>query len=219
MSQTNLKPPSDATSVSLLHSLRTNPDSVVWSQFVDRYEGLIKNWCRAWGLQEADRDDVTQDVLLSLSKAMREFRYDPSQSFRAWLKTVTRNAAGSFGKKSQRPGKGSGGSTIVKIMSSLEAQDDLSKRLEDEYDGELTELAILRVRMTVKPRTWQAFQLTAIDGRSGAEVAKELNMQVSHVYVAKSELMKALRLEIQRLAPANDRSNDVSKKRECRMPE
>ena len=87
-------------------------------------------------------------------------------------------------------------------MQTIEAGDDLASRLEAEYDAELMELGILRVRMRVKPRTWQAFQLTAMEGRSGADVAAELGMQVAHVYVAKSEVLKALRDEVMKLDPS-----------------
>ncbi|WP_158520905.1 sigma-70 family RNA polymerase sigma factor [Fuerstiella marisgermanici] len=192
-------------------TLRTDPNSVVWGTFVAKYQGLIKRWCKAWGLQNADCDDVTQDVMLRLAAAMKEFEYDPSLNFRSWLKTVTRRAASTFADRDQRVGKGEGGTQILSRLGTIAAQDDLSKRLEDEYLHELTQLAILRIRMKVQPRTWQAFQLTAQEGKSGAEVAKQLGMQVTHVYVAKSEVLKALRQEIRRLEPSESDSPDVSR--------
>ena len=191
---------SNATSASLLVAIRDATQSAeVWEQFVDRYQGMINKWCHAWGLQESDRHDVSQDVLLSLSKAMKDFEYDSSRSFRAWLKTVTRNAISSWKKKHLKPGYGHGDSAMLSRLHSVEAREDLSRRLEAEYDTELRDLAILRVRMRVKPRTWQAFQLTAIDGKSGQDVAEQLEMQVAHVYVAKSEVLKLLNEEIRRL--------------------
>lgn len=210
--------PSDATSASMLFTLRTDPDSLVWTCFVERYQGLIEKWCRAWGLQECEGDDVAQDVLLSISKAMRQFEYNPTQSFRSWLKTVTHRAAMAFSKRNQRPGKADGGTGVLVLLNSVEARDDLTNRLQEEYDQELTELAMLRVKLTVRPRTWQAFQMTAMDGLSGAEVAGKLKMQVAHVYVAKSEVLKALRKEIQRLEPMSDLEPKIDDQPENRMP-
>src|SRR4051812_26981460 len=87
----------DRTSASLLLRLRTAPDDqALWGEFVDRYGPLIYGWCRRWKLQESDAEDVTQDVLLRLATRMREFRYDPSRSFRGWLKTLTRHAWSDF---------------------------------------------------------------------------------------------------------------------------
>ncbi len=81
----------DATSVTLLAKLRDDPtDQAVWQEFVRRYRPLIHGFCLSRHLQPADAEDVTQAVLTRLINKMRDFRYDPAQSFRGWLKTVTR---------------------------------------------------------------------------------------------------------------------------------
>jgi hypothetical protein len=70
--------PSDyATPATLLGRLRAAPqDPVAWSEFVAWYGGEIYAWCRAWGLQDADAQDVTQEVFLNLTVRMHDFRYD-----------------------------------------------------------------------------------------------------------------------------------------------
>lgn len=196
---------SAATRASLLFAIRQNPaDNGLWDQFVQRYAGLIEKWCRSWGLQHSDRHDVTQEVLLSLSRAMQSFEYDSTRSFRAWLKTVTRNAWTAMARKNERPGRGRGDTAMQERLDCVEAREDLARRLEEQYDSELQELAILRVRMRVRPRTWQAFELTALQDEPAAQVAEQLQMKVAHVYVARSEVLKALRQEIQRLEPQED---------------
>src|SRR5215467_63083 len=91
------RPPEPSTSVTLLARLGCAcPGQQVWNEFVDRYGRKIYGWCRHWGLQEADAQDVTQDVLVRLAEKMRTFAYDPSRSFRAWLKTLTRHALSDF---------------------------------------------------------------------------------------------------------------------------
>ena len=49
-----------------------------------RYRPQVYGWCLKWGLQGADADDVTQQVLVKLIETMRTFRYDPARRFRAW---------------------------------------------------------------------------------------------------------------------------------------
>ena len=81
----------DAASVKRLAKLRDDPaNQAVWQEFVRRYGPLIHGFCLSWHLQPADAEDVTQAVLARLVTKMRDFRYDPAQSFRGWLKTVTR---------------------------------------------------------------------------------------------------------------------------------
>src|SRR5262245_18223619 len=81
------------TNISLMGRLQqTAADQGAWGEFVACYGRRIHGWCRQWGLQEADANDVTQTVLLKMLRAMQAFRYDPSQRFRGWLKTVTHHA-------------------------------------------------------------------------------------------------------------------------------
>src|SRR5262249_27719327 len=95
-------PTDTRTSASLLERLRAPEDQAAWRDFAGRYGPKIYKWCLRWNLQEADAEDVTQNVLLKLAAKMRTFAYDPSRSFRAWLKTVTHHAWRDF-VDSRRP--------------------------------------------------------------------------------------------------------------------
>ena len=87
------------TSTTLLGRLRRDPrDQAAWNEFVARYEPRILDWSRRWGLQESDARDVTQAVLLKLSRSMTTFVYDRSRSFRGWLKTITRQPGATWSK-------------------------------------------------------------------------------------------------------------------------
>src|SRR5262249_37026635 len=79
---------------------------------------------------------------------------------------------------------------------------DLERRLEEAFDLELLETAKARVRDRVAPQTWRAFELTAIDGLSGADVAGRLGMQGAAVFMAKSHVKKMIQEEIALLDPA-----------------
>jgi RNA polymerase sigma-70 factor (ECF subfamily) len=197
-------PPEQRTSATLLGRLRQAPtDQAAWDEFVLRYGRKIYSWSREWHLQEADAEDVTQAVLLTLAQRMRTFAYDPAQSFRAWLKTVTRHACGHLRRASQRAGAGSGDSAELERLHSVEAREDLVARLEAEFDRELLEEATARVRLRVVAHTWDAFVMTAQDGVSGAEVAERLGMSVAAVFVARSKVQKMLKDEVRRLEKAS----------------
>jgi RNA polymerase sigma-70 factor (ECF subfamily) len=185
------------THVSLLVQLRLDPaNQSAWRDFVSRYGRQIYGWCRQWGVQDADAEDVTQSVLLILTERLRDFQYDPQGSFRAWLKTVTYHAWSKNREARQRSGQGSGDSIVAQRLDSLEARDDLAARLEAEFDRELLERAMLQVAQRVASNTWHAFHLTAVDGISGAEAARRLNLPVASVYVAKSRVQRLIQKEI-----------------------
>jgi RNA polymerase sigma factor (sigma-70 family) len=188
------------TRVSLLGRLRFDPgNQAAWGEFVEHYGSKIFGWCRKWNLQEADAQDVTQNVLLKLAKKLHEFSYDPTRSFRAWLKTITHHAWSDFVESQKRPGLGSGDSSVGNMLQSVAARDDLVTQLEAEFDREILVEAMARVRLRVAPQTWSAFTLTAMDGLSGAEAAVRIPMQVAQVFVAKRRVQKMLQEEIAKL--------------------
>jgi RNA polymerase sigma-70 factor (ECF subfamily) len=188
------------TSPSLLGRLQQTPrDQTAWNDFVARYGPIILRWCRHWQLQDADAQDVTQMVLLALAQKIAAFTYNPQGSFRAWLKTLARHACSDYVDRRQRAGLGSGDSQVLSSLNSVEASDELAQHLDEEYRRELFELASRQVQLRVAAHTWEAFRLTALEGVAAAEVASRLNMRVAHVYVAKSEVLRMLREEIQKL--------------------
>ncbi len=188
------------TSATLLGRLRRDPsDQQAWATFVDRYGPKVYGWCRRWRLPEVDAEDVTQDVLVILARKMGTFEYDPARSFRAWLRTITQHAWSDYLAQRGRAGRGSGDSHMADLLATVEARADLLHRLDDEFDHELLEEATVRVRLRVEPRTWEAFQLTALDGLSGAEAAGRLGIPVANVFKYKSRVQKMLQEELRKL--------------------
>jgi RNA polymerase sigma-70 factor (ECF subfamily) len=182
--------------------LQTSPaDQAAWSEFVERYGTRIQGWCRQWGLQEVDAQDVTQTVLLKLLRVVQRFRYDPKHKFRAWLKTVTHHAWQDL-VRSRRQVFGGGDNANDDPLQSLAARDDLADWLQGAYEQELMDEALVRVRARVQSQTWDAFRLTTYEGLSGTAAAARLAMPVTSVYKAKSNVQKLLEAEVRVLEGA-----------------
>jgi RNA polymerase sigma-70 factor (ECF subfamily) len=188
------------TSPTLLGRLRDTPtDQAAWGEFVDRYSRKVYSWCRQRGLQRADAEDVTQNVLVDLARQMRTFEYRPSGSFRAWLRLVTHRAWCDLLESRRAATAGSGDTGVLRVLESVEARDDLLRQLAEEYDRELLEEAMKRVQPRVEPQTWEAFRLTALERLSGAEAASRLGVAVTAVFKAKSRVQKMLQEELHQL--------------------
>jgi RNA polymerase sigma-70 factor (ECF subfamily) len=188
------------TRVTLLARLRQDPtDQAAWNIFVERYGRHIYRWCRQRKLQDADAEDVTQDILVKLAQKLRVFAYDPSRSFRGWLKTLAHHAWRDFVDSPRRARAAAGDSQAWELLQTLEAREDLIQKLKEAFDHELLEAAKVRVRLRVAPHTWEAFRLVALEGLPVAEVAAAVGMQVAMVYVAKSKVQKMLQEEVQKL--------------------
>lgn len=189
-----------ATSPTLLGRLRRSPtDQLAWGDFFRRYGGMITGWCRQWGLQPADAEDVAQNVLGELARQMQRFEYDPTRSFRAWLKVVAYRAWCDFLER--RREIGSGDTAIMQRLHSVATRDDFVHHIEEEWNRELLEEAMRLVRERVQPHTWEVFRLMTQEGLSGAEVAARLGMKVGAVWVAKSKVQKMIGEVIRDLDP------------------
>ncbi len=197
------EPTGRSTRVSILMALRSDPsDQSAWSAFVDRYGPQIHAWCLRWKLQEADAQDVTQMVLVKLVRHLPDFTYDPSRSFRGWLRTLTAHSWSDFIGEQARGVRGSADTVVAEMLDTVQARVDLVRQLEETYDQELLELAKVEVSQRVEPHTWEAFHLTAIEGFAAEEAAARLGIRVSTVYRARHVVQTMLREAIAALDSA-----------------
>jgi RNA polymerase sigma factor (sigma-70 family) len=192
-----MSPFSDSqTSLTLMEMLREQPqNALAWDKFVRRYHPKIYGWCKAWGLQEADAEDVAQDVLAKLTQKMASFRYDQSRCFRAWLKTITQRVLSDLIANRKR----SLGGQAIPLLETRDARADLERRIEEIFNRELLELAMLRVRARVAQPTWEAFRLMALEECTGAQASQVLGIPIASVFVAKHRVQKMLKEEIRKL--------------------
>ena len=187
------------THISLLRRLTDSSDcSLGWNQFLEAYGPLIFEWCRKKGLQEHDARDVTQEVLLTWSRQADRFSYDPSRTFRGYLRQLT-HAAWCDWVERQRPWhRGSGDTALNRLLGSQVDRDDLVARLEREFDHEQLDRVMRDVRSRVAPHTWEAFRLLALEGMSGDEAAARLGMRRGSAFAARCKVQRLIRLELAR---------------------
>jgi RNA polymerase sigma-70 factor (ECF subfamily) len=192
---------SPQTRPSLLIRIRSPEDRAAWLEFVDVYAPLVYAYGRKHGLQDADAADLTQDVLASVSAAVQRRQYDPQRgSFRGWLFTVVRNCLRKSLPRQERCGRGSGDTTANELLREYPAPaEDPEALWQEEYEQRVFDWAAEQVRPQVEEATWQAFWLTAVQGKSGKEVARTLGITVAAVYLAKSRVLARLKGKVHEL--------------------
>lgn len=188
------------TSPSLLAQLRCEDrDAAAWEVFVDRYGARIFSWCRSRGLQAADAEDVTQDILVKLAKYLGSFEYDRGLSFRGWLRRVTENAIVDFLREAKSRKQIAGAGSSFDALDGVESQRELSERLAEAYDLELFDLAKERVRRRVEQRRWEAWELLAVKQWTGQNVATKLSMKLPSVYSSRFQIQSMIADEVAEL--------------------
>jgi len=189
------------TRVSLIARIRDVPgDPGAWSEFVAIYGPAVVQWCRSHGLQHDDAHDVAQNVLVRLWRHAASFRYEPARRFRDHLRRIVVASVSDWTatRHADRLDTG-GGEAILDVLASIPARDGLVHRIEEAFDMELLDLALRDVETRVKPRTWQAFRLIAIDGMPAADAAVRLGMTVNNTYRARKFVLRLLQRTVARI--------------------
>ena len=182
------------TSASLLERLRRPDQPEAWRRFVQLYAPLLFSWARRAGLQEPDAADLVQDVLLLLVRKLPEFTYDRHKSFRAWLRTVTRNRW-----RQTLRGRPPPAQPLDGLGPAEPAAADGDAFAEAEYRRHLVGRAQELVRGDFQPATWKAWCEYGVAGRPVEEVARELGLTPRAVYLAKARVLRRLRQELEGL--------------------
>jgi RNA polymerase sigma-70 factor (ECF subfamily) len=182
----------------LLANIQSLENREAWAEFVQIYRPVVYRMARRRGMQDADAQDLSQDVLVRVSKAIDRWEPQSGIRFRHWLRKIASNAIATAVTKSKPRG----------IVVGLEADHILAETPEvsaarSELDAECFRERYLRaatiVKVDVSPVTWAAFEQTVVQGRSCEEAAESLGKSLGTIYAARSRILKRLQIEVQRL--------------------
>ena len=178
--------------------------------FAGYYGGVVRAWCRRYGLQETDADDVAQTLVPRLLKKLPT--YDPSKRYRGYVHLAVDWAIQDIHRNRQRrPGdRGSGDTGVLGQLHEVPALDDsavedLTRELSGHMErNRLVQEASDRVCRRVGEKTWKAFWLTTAEDLPTDEVARRLGMEPGTVRVAKSRTLRAIKEELKELGVTNE---------------
>lgn len=185
------------TSLSLLDRVARTADSESWSRLAEVYAPLLRHWLGRFQVQDADADDLIQEVLATVARELPEFQHNERKgAFRSWLRTVLIHRLRDFWRSAKYRPIATGATSLHQQLDELADDASHASRL---WDKEHDEFIMKRLMDAVQPRfdpqTWQAFRLQTVGGRAAREVAEELGMTINSVYLAKSHVLNALRRE------------------------
>jgi RNA polymerase sigma-70 factor (ECF subfamily) len=182
------------TSLTLIGRLREPGDAKAWAQFVALYAPLLRAWVRPLCGQDADADDVIQEVLVVVVRRLPEFAHNRRMgAFRTWLKAVAANKLGDYLRADAR--RPAGSSDLV--LAQLEDPDSaLSREWDRQHARHLVHALLQSIRHAFEPATWDAFHRVTMLGEPTAVVAAALGVTANAVMIAKSRVLARLRQEL-----------------------
>lgn len=189
---------------SLLVQVQDPANREAWELFARIYRPVIVRIARARGLQHADAQDLSQQVLMAVASAIGDWeKRDESTRFRHWLSRVTKNAILNALMRRPRDQAVGGSSVEILLREAVDRDGATIALIETELRRELYLRAAERVKVEFRPDSWQAFELSVAGDLTTEEVAAELGKSVGAIYTARSRIMFRLREVISELGEQN----------------
>ena len=187
----------DHTSLSLLDRVCVQKDDRAWHDLAAVYTPLLHGWLRRYQVQASDADDLTQDVLLVVSRELPTFQHNGRPgAFRSWLRGILVNRLRYFWRSQQAAPAGRRDSDLQRALAELEdPHSGLSHEWNQQHDRHLMHQLLSRIESRFNPSTMQAFRRSVLDSLPVEQVAAELGLSVNAVVIAKCRVLKTLRRE------------------------
>jgi RNA polymerase sigma-70 factor (ECF subfamily) len=182
---------------SLLERLKNLEDDASWKDFFETYWKLIYSVALKAGLRSADAEDVVQETVITVAKTITNYKYDPHITFKGWLHyLVRRRVVDCFRRQHRRPvlfddvnpRENGNESQFEQVANPGVAV--LDAVWEEEWQKNLVEAALERLKTRVKMQHYQIFYLHVIKNQSVAQVARAMNVSPATVYVIRHRLKK-----------------------------
>lgn len=169
----------------------------VWRCFYDHYVPWMRKWLKGRGLQDADIDDILQDVATQVLEKIKDFEHNGRiGAFRRWLKFCVRTCLTKALRDRRKQPKALG-SELDRLGSDLEnPKSEASVAYGRESREEMVRQVVASVdslKVHFQPKTFIAVRRVLLDGCKAKVVAAEMDMTEVNVRQARFRAMRKLR--------------------------
>lgn len=181
---------------SLIVRLKDQRNELAWTEFVCAYEPFLLRLVRRSGTPDRHVADITQQLLIAIARSVNGWSPDGREaSFRRWLGRVARNVVIKFMTHEKKQITGQGGTDFLKLIE-LTGDDTPDQERSKLYEHELILWAAELVRSEFRDTSWRAFWATEVEGRTVADVARELGVTPGSIYMSRSRILARIRAKI-----------------------
>jgi RNA polymerase sigma factor (sigma-70 family) len=182
------------TRPSLLERLRDAADVMAWNDFFTCYWPVVFSYARHRGCSEHTAEEIVQEVMLKVFEQRDVFRYDPAQGrFRNWLHRIVNNQVAERRRRPSERVRALGGDSSDAPAERAAEEPGPDAAWDASFDRAVLAALVQVVQRQTNPRDFVAFELTALQDRAPADVARLLGISRNMVYKARREVLQRLR--------------------------
>ena len=176
------------TSITLLKAIASGTENARWAEFVHRYDGLMRDFLRQ-RYPTVEADDVIQNVLIALTKALPGYSYTPDEKghFHNYLLGVVRHKAIDAVRRSASESEKRKGFAEKRIPQNPPTEE--AKWREDIMHVALEQLM---ADASIAPRNREIFRHVALLNESPERVAADFGVSRGNVDVIKKRMIDRL---------------------------
>lgn len=164
-------------------------DGAAFEQLVRRHGPAMRRIARAIAGNDAAADDAWQEAFLAAHRALAGFRGQTDAELRAWLSSITRNAA-------RRRARNDSHARELPSLLELGVAAGWGRTPEDELGDEIDRAAVWAALDTLEPDVRELVVLRDLEGHTSEQVADALGISVgamkSRLHRARLQLLAAL---------------------------
>ncbi|QEG41712.1 RNA polymerase sigma factor [Roseimaritima ulvae] len=182
------------TNESLILRVRDPADSAAWSAFLAIYRPVVYRLARSRGLQDADADDLAQQVFVAIARAVGHWQpATDGPPFRAWLYRIAHNEILKAVTR-RKPDAAVGSSTVQEMLNAVPRRDDdVTDVLIQETRREAFRWAAEEIRPEFTATSWAMFWQSTVQQQAVELVAKTHRRSKGAVYLARFRVTKRLK--------------------------
>ena len=172
-----------STNLSIVRNSLLNPlDIESGEKFLAKYKLLITKVIYKHGIKGPDADDLVQETIHHILVGFGKFQRQRPGAFRAWLRTITQSTIVDWVRSRKRH--------HLAITSKI--GQIVSASIILEFDLDIYETAIRKVRLEVSPNQWEIFEMFRLNGVPAKTVASRFGISPFGVYKANQRVFSRL---------------------------
>jgi RNA polymerase sigma factor (sigma-70 family) len=190
------------TRLTLLIRLKDLDDQDSWQEFYNAYARLIYGVALKAGLSDVEAQEALQQTMIGVARNIGEFEYDRKKgTFKSWLLHAARwKINDQLRRRREGASRFQRGRDQTARTATIERVPDpagsaLESIWEEEWEKQILDSAMERVKRQVKAKQYQMFDLYVVKHWPVRKVARTLDVNIGQVYLAKHRISLLLRRE------------------------